>query len=108
MYPTPKRIMWMFNELSRNGKTTVKVEKLKQYLEDEDFRRVVTMALDPRISYNLKTIEKIDSSPLFEPNTKPNWDEALTYLSFLGTRNGATDEEKLHIASLVADKLFSK
>ena len=58
--PNSATVLSNIQELQQASGSTEKVRLLKEYLEDDLFRWVVTMALDPMITYGLKDLDFIE------------------------------------------------
>ena len=89
-------------ELRGIVKTTEKVKRLKEMLEeDSQFAKILRMALDSTVTYHMTTIPVMQPSRLV--TRKPNFAEALLFLDKLSMKNGATKFDREQLGTLVAD-----
>lgn len=78
-----------------------KVELLRGFLEDENFRIVVEMALDETMHYNISKLPVVPKTDMRSFDTE--FDSLIDYLSFLSDKQGATVAMKKHLAGFAFD-----
>jgi DNA ligase-1 len=89
-------------ELRSIDKTTEKIKRLKEMLEEDlQFAKILRMALDKTVTYHMTSIPMMPPSRLV--TRKPNFAEALLFLDKLSMKNGATNFDREQLGSLVAD-----
>lgn len=93
-----KNIVYMLDNLANEPGKLAKVDLLKTYLQDEQFRIVVEMALDETLHYN---ISKLPGN--VPRNPEPNFDSLMDYLYFLSGKQGSTLQEKKSLAAFAVD-----
>lgn len=96
------------NTPSRNEKESL----IKRYLDVDYFAKVVFYALNPFMKYNVRSIRAG-----FSFNKDKKVDDIFSYLDVLNSQNGATEKDKVKLASLssidketidVVNKIISK
>ena len=98
----PKQYHDWIKELREISKVNHKVALLKDMVKsDPKFKKVLCMALDGAMHYNISSIPVVEPSRLV--TRKPDFNKALLFLAELATKNGATNRDREHLASLVAD-----
>lgn len=93
-----KNIVEMLDTLANEPGKLAKVDLLKTYMQDEQFRIVVEMALDETLHYN---INKLPQNVI--RNSQPDFDSLMDYLYFLSSKQGATKKEKIALAAFAVD-----
>ncbi len=96
-----KNIVDKLLQVKKESSKLAKVELLKEFLEDENFRIVVELALDETMHYN---ISKLPNVTLRESKGfQTDFDNLVDYLSFLSSKQGATKIEKEWLAEFAFD-----
>lgn len=86
----------MLENLADRGSTLAKKELLKKYLSDPTFHKIVTLALDSRISLHVKTF------PKFKQKDYPCTEKSVfEFLQKLAHSKGATNQMKQALANLM-------
>jgi len=94
-----KEIMECVDTLKKESSSLQKIELLKGFLKDEEFRIFVEMSLDETLHYNVKKL------PNDVPrHTEPDFYMLVEYLHFLSSKQGANAKEKQELAAWVIDK----
>lgn len=102
-----KRICTYLDVLKNNSSTNDKVELLKEYLQDDLFKRMCQLALISTYSYNMGSIPKnVSSGPLF--SKEYSLSDVFDKLEELSKKSGMTNEEKMEFAEIVSPKEFHR
>ncbi len=89
-------ILDKLNTIKRTSKTNAKKELAKEYLEDENFRVIIELALDGLLHYN---INKLPPKQLHHTYPK-SFDELVDFLHYLSGKQGATKQDKQDLADM--------
>lgn len=84
-------------KIKREPSKLAKVALLEDYLEDENFRIVVELALDETMHYNISKLPT-NVAPKESKGFQTDFDDLVDYLIFLSGKQGATKIEKEWLA----------
>ena len=93
-----KTIVEKLNALEQETSSNAKIVLLKKYLEDDEFRIVVEMALDETLHYNVAKL--MGNVPR---KTEPDFYALIDYLHFLAGKTGMNNAEKKELASFAVN-----
>lgn len=95
-------ILKTLNTLESTSSSNEKKNILKEAMTDMDFCRVLTFALDPKMTYHIKKLPEPRNN-LFHPAKPMGMREVFSMLKTLDAQTGATDSQKLELASGVSN-----
>lgn len=92
-------ILDKLNTLKRTAKITDKQELIKEYIEDEDFRIVVELALDGTLHYNTTVLPPRQLGITGQDDTG-DFNELIDFLHYLAGNQGANKKDKQDLSNL--------
>lgn len=94
-------IIEYLDTLKKTSGTNDKINLLKLYLQNEDFKRMAQLALTSTYAFGVSNIPKKNAMPLFEKQT--SLQEVFDCLEEMSKKRGVTDEEKEALAYTVCE-----
>ncbi len=90
--------------LKKTTSTNTKVELLKDYLKDSDFRRVIKLMYDDTLHYKIKSLPRTKpiKNDLFHSGNKPSNQELFGFLEKLAVQKGTSNKDKIELSRLAS------
>ena len=88
--------------LKKEPSKIAKVNLLKEFLKEENFRIVVELALDETMHYNISKL--LSNKPKKFTNFETEFSNLVSFLTFLSEKQGATQKEKAWLTEFAFDK----
>jgi hypothetical protein len=97
-----KDILSIFNELDETNSTKIKEQTLLKYKDDELLKKVIYLALSPRVKFYIKKIPQYESIKSFnEDNLFVTLEESITKLSRLSSREVTGSNASLFLKQIL-------
>ena len=100
-----KQVFLLIEKIKLTSSTNDKIDLLKTYLQDLDFKQVMELTYDSNKQYKINKMPKmipLDKDNLFHNPEKITNDKIFTYLNKLASQRGVSDEEKKELTKLAS------